>query len=123
RGSFTVTLLVYLGVLAYSQRRVLEEWLAERQVAALRINAEITEARIAAASMSVSPESLDFTLRELERYADSDPLEAERAIARLGSELRSTLETAREAAPREEGSDGSGSRGAEDRIERLAMRA
>jgi two-component system LytT family sensor kinase len=123
RGSFTVTLLVYLGVLAYSQRRVFEEWLAERQVAALRINAEITEARIAAASMSVSPESLDFTLRELERYADSDPLEAERAIARLGSELRSTLETAREAAPRQEASDGSGSRGAEDRVERLAMRA
>lgn len=123
RGSFTVTLLVYLGVLAYSQRRVFEEWLAERQVAALRINAEITEARVAAASMSVSPESLDFTLRELERYADSDPLEAERAIARLGIELRSTLETAREAVPREDGSDGSGSRGAEDRIERLAMRA
>ena len=123
RGSFSVTLLVYLGVLAYSQRRVFEEWLAERQLAAMRINAEITEARIAAASMSVSPESLDFTLRELERYAESDPLEAERAIARLGSELRSTLEMAREGAQRDDDSGGGGSSGAEDRVERLAMRA
>lgn len=123
RGSFTITLLVYLGSLAYSQRRVLEDWLAHRQVAALRLCAEITEAQIGAASMSVSPESLDFTLRELERYAEDNPLEAERAVARLGSELRSRLETAGESAPWTEGSGVSGPGRGEDRVERLAMGA
>ena len=118
-----VTLLVYLGSLAWSQRRVLEEWLAARQVAALRLNSEITEARIAAASLSVAPETLDFTLRELERYAASEPLEAERIIAQLGSELRASLESVAMDRGADAPSGGSGAAGREDRVKRFAMGA
>ena len=123
RGSMPVTLLVYLGSLAWSQRRVLEEWLAARQVAALRLNSEITEARIAAASLSVAPETLDFTLRELERYAASEPLEAERIIAQLGSELRASLESVAMDRGADAPSGGSGAAGREDRVKRFAMGA
>jgi len=122
RGSVAITLLVYLGVLAYAQRRLLEQWLAERQLASLRINSEITEAKIAAASMAVAPESLDFTLLELERFAANDPLKAEQAIARLGSELRSTLEASFADQP-SGGSDRPGPVRGENRVERLAMGA
>ena len=69
RGSMPLTLLVYLGALAYSERRLLEQWLGERQVAALRLNADIAESEIAAASVMVSADSLAFTLGELEQYA------------------------------------------------------
>ena len=123
RGSMPLTLLVYLAALAYSQRKVFQEWLAERQVAAMRINTEITEARIAAASVSVAPESLDFTLRELERYAATDPLEAERVIAQLGVELRATLETVSMDRSPDEPSGGGAAAGREGRVERLAMGA
>ena len=123
RGSMPVTLLVYLGSLAWSQRRVLEDWLAARQVAALRINSEITEARIAAASLSVAPEALEFTLREIERYAESDPLEAERIIAQLGSELRASLESVAMDRGADAPSGLGGAPGGEHGVERLAMGA
>ena len=123
RDQIPITLLVYLVVLAWSQRRMFEEWISERNVAALRINAEITEARIAAASMAVAPESLDFTLNELERYASDNPLKAEQAIARLGSELRSTLEAGLNERPQPAGSGGSGPVRGENGVERLAMGA
>jgi hypothetical protein len=120
RGSFSITLLVYLGVVAYSHRRILDEWLAARHLAAMRISAGITEARIAAASMAVAPESLDFTLNELERYAADDPLKAEQAIARLGSELRATLE-GYEGQPAQIDSGRRGTAAGENRVERVAM--
>ncbi len=123
RGTIPITLFVYVGVLAWSQRRVFEEWFAERQVAAMKINAGITEARIAAASMAVAPESLAFTLHELEKYAADDPLKAEQAIARLGSELRTTLEGGFDGQQRDEISASGRPLRGEDRVERLAMGA
>ncbi len=123
RGSFGITLLVYLGVVAYSHRRILDEWLAARHLAAMRLNAGITEARIAAASMAVAPESLDFTLNELERYAADYPLKAEQAIARLGSELRATLEAGYEGQRPQLDSSLGGTSAGEDRVERFAMGA
>ncbi len=123
RGTLPITLFVYVGALAWSQRRVFEGWLAERQVAAMKINAGITEARIAAASMTVAPESLDFTLHELEKYAADDPLKAEQAIARLGSELRATLEGGFVEAQPDAISARGRTLGGENRIERLAMGA
>jgi anti-sigma regulatory factor (Ser/Thr protein kinase) len=123
RGSMPVTLLVYLGSLVWAQRRVLEGWLAARQMDALRINSEITEAKFAAASLSVPPERLDFTLAELERCASSDPLEAERVIAELGSELRSSLETVAIDRALDRPSGGGSALRREDRVERLAMGA
>ncbi|MGK2963606.1 MAG: sensor histidine kinase [Gemmatimonadaceae bacterium] len=123
RGSFGITLLVYLGVVAYSHRRILDEWLAARHLAALRISAGITETRIAAASMAVAPESLDFTLNELERYAVDNPLKAEQAIARLGSELRATLEAGYEGQPAPLDSGLAGTSAGENRVKRFAMGA
>lgn len=123
RGTIPITLFVYVGVLAWSQRRVFEEWLAERQVAAMKINAGITEARIAAASMAVAPESLDFTLHELEKYAADNPLKAEQAIARLGSELRATLEGGFDGHPPDDVSARGRALRGEDRVERLAVGA
>ncbi len=123
RGTIPITLFVYVGVLAWSQRRVFEDWLAEQQVAAMKINAGITEARIAAASMTVAPESLDFTLHELEKYAADNPLKAEQAIARLGSELRTTLEGGFDGQQRDEISARGRPLRGEDRVERLAMGA
>jgi two-component system LytT family sensor kinase len=121
RGTMPLTLLVYLGALAYSERRLLEQWLGERQVAALRLNAEIAESEIAAASVMVSPDSLAFTLGELEQYAADQPLEAEKAIERLGSELRSTLELASSGDRTRSGCGAAPRR--EDGVERLAMGA
>jgi two-component system LytT family sensor kinase len=123
RGSMPVTLLVYLGSLLWAQRRVLEDWLSARQTEALRISSEITDAKFAAASLSVPPERLDFALAELERCVVSDPLQAERIIAELGSELRSSLENVGMDRGADRPSGGGGSPRREDRVERLAMGA
>ena len=123
RGSMPVTLLIYLAALAWSQRRLLENWLAARQVAALRINSEITEARIAAASLSITPESLDATLHALEQHAATNPMEAERIIAQLGTELRARLETASMDWTADSTSGAGGSPFREDGVERFAMGA
>ena len=123
RGSMPVTLLVYLGSLFWAQRRVFEDWLAARQIEALRIGSEITEAKIAAASLSVAPERLDATLAELERFAATDPLRAEQIIAQLGSELRTSLESVAMDRAADQPSGGGSASGREDRVERLAMGA
>lgn len=94
REGAAITLLVYLGVVAYTQRELLHEWTAERRLAASKLGADIVEARVAAATLAVTPQSLDATLAALERHVHSDPLEAERAVARLGNELRAALEQA-----------------------------
>jgi hypothetical protein len=121
-GTVALTLLLYLGVLAYTQRGILEQWLSERQTAAARIEAEIADAEVAAATMSVDPESLAFVLSELEQFAEREPLRAEQAIARLGSDLRATLEENAAPRPDRESRSVRSLRG-ENRIERLAMGA
>jgi two-component system sensor histidine kinase AlgZ len=125
RGSTAITLLLYLAVVAYAQRAMLEEWLAERQLAALRIHSEIAEANIAAASMSVSPETLEATLHEIERHATDNPLLAEQAVARLGNELRNALESGSRPALSDDETDSGSWRPVygEDGVERLAMGA
>ena len=121
-GVAPITLLVYLGVLAYTQREMLQRWLSEKQTASARIEADIADAEVAAATMTVDPESLSFVLSELEQYSVADPLRAEQAIARLGSDLRATLEAS--AGPQRDFSSGSaGTFRGEDRVERLAMGA
>ncbi|HVF39799.1 MAG TPA: histidine kinase [Gemmatimonadaceae bacterium] len=89
--STITTSLLYIVLIAYSQRRELERWLRERQVAALRLQADIEEEQLRAASVRVKPDVLARTLDSLERHASTDPEQAEAAIASLGSELRLSL--------------------------------
>ncbi|MEO5580156.1 MAG: histidine kinase [Gemmatimonadaceae bacterium] len=118
RGSATLSLLVYIAALAYSQRRLLEEWFAERQLAAFRTSTEIAESRVAAASLSIDAESLDAAAVALEGHVWSDPMKAEQIVADLGNHLRSRLEAAMD---RDSASLKAACR--EDGVERLAVGA
>jgi two-component system LytT family sensor kinase len=94
-GSITGVLcgiMAYICIIGITQYQQLLDWLREREVAAARLQADVEESRLRAATLQAQPERV---LRVLEQLADEvvvDSERTERALSRLADSLRQSLE-------------------------------
>jgi hypothetical protein len=85
-------LTAYGALIAMSQRMKIEAWIREKDVAAARMKAELTTARLSAAVLELKPEFLLSSLAALRALVLEDAAKAERLLTSLADFLRSTLE-------------------------------
>jgi len=84
-------LLVYAGVLAAAHAREYYVGLREEELAASRLTAQLTDARLQLLTVQLQPHFLFNTLNAVATLVHSDPDTAERMIIRLSELLRQAL--------------------------------
>jgi hypothetical protein len=94
------SVMLYAMLLALAHYRQLATWLGERELTASRLRRDLAEAGLRAATLRVQPQALVETLERLADDVAHDPVGTERALARLGDQLREALDaTAATAVP------------------------
>lgn len=86
-------LTAYGVLVAIAQRDVIEEWIRERDVAAARMRAELTTARLSTVMLELRPDFLLSSLASLRALVLCDAAKAEKLLTSLADFLRLTLES------------------------------
>jgi len=86
-------LTVYGVLVAVTQRDVIEDWIRERDVAAARMRAELTTARLSTVMLELRPDFLLSSLASLRALVLCDAAKAEKLLTSLADFLRLTLES------------------------------
>jgi hypothetical protein len=86
-------LTVYGVLIAVTQRDVIEGWIRERDVAAARMRAELTTARLSTVMLELRPDFLLSSLASLRALVLCDAARAEKLLTSLADFLRLTLES------------------------------
>lgn len=87
---------VYVIILVIAHGRDLETWVRQREVATLRLHAELAEARFQRVMLELRPRILLDTLRRLLTVLEESPARAEKILADVGDFLRVTLDAIHE---------------------------
>jgi hypothetical protein len=85
--------LAYAVVLAAGYHASIRAWLIERDLAEASARAELARSQLDAATSHVRPHELVERLDQIGRMLPYDTQQAERALARLGDQLRASLDT------------------------------
>jgi sensor histidine kinase YesM len=94
RSRFTFEILIYLLVLSGLMAVTWYRRLRERDLAASRLEAQLSEAELRALKMQLHPHFLFNTLHAISVLIRENPAAAQRTVTLLGDLLRSTLATA-----------------------------
>jgi len=86
-------LTVYGVLVAVAQRDVIEDWIRERDVAAAKMRAELTTARLSTVMLELRPDFLLSSLASLRSLVLCDAAKAEKLLTSLADFLRLTLES------------------------------
>lgn len=86
-------LTVYGVLVAVAQRDVIEDWIRERDVAAAKMRAELTTARLSTVMLELRPDFLLSALASLHALVLCDAAKAEKLLTSLADFLRLTLES------------------------------
>lgn len=86
-------LIAYGVILAAAHYGRIQAWLQERDLAESRMRVDIAEAELEAALAKAGPRQLLDRLETIAQSIQQDAAAAERMLARLGDELRASLET------------------------------
>jgi hypothetical protein len=90
--SLFIDCLIFFVLVALSHRRVLLEWLREREADAASLSAEVAAAQERAAKLQSIPPVLVQSLEGIASTVRRDPSLTERQLTRLGDYLRLALE-------------------------------
>jgi hypothetical protein len=86
-------LTVYWVLVAVAQRDVIEDWIRQRDVAAAKMRAELTTARLSTVMLELRPDFLLSSLASLRALVLCDAAKAEKLLTTLADFLRLTLES------------------------------
>jgi two-component system, LytTR family, sensor kinase len=86
-------LAAYWILVAFTQRTSIEEWIREKDVAAARMRAELTTARLSTVMVELKPDFLLSALATLRALVMVDAARAEHLLTSLADFLRLTLES------------------------------
>ena len=86
-------LTAYGVLVAIAQRSIIEDWIRERDVAAARMRAELTTARLSTVMLEIRPDFLLSSLASLRVLVLCDAAKAEKLLTSLADFLRLTLES------------------------------
>jgi sensor histidine kinase YesM len=86
-------LTAYGVLVGFAQRTRIEAWIRERDSAAARLKAELTQARLSAVVLELKPEFLLSSLTTLRSLVLEDAAKAELLLTSLADFLRTTLES------------------------------
>jgi hypothetical protein len=92
-GTISWGILAYAVVLSAAHYKRIQSWLQERDLAEARMRADLAEAELEATWSRARPRELIDRLESIAQLVQRDAAEAERALARLGDELRASLDT------------------------------
>jgi two-component system, LytTR family, sensor kinase len=92
-GAISWGVLAYAVVLSAAHYKRIQEWLQERDLAEARMRADLAEAQLEASWSRAQPRALLDRLEAIAQFTQRDAAEAERMLARLGDELRASLDT------------------------------